>query len=274
MELMYLIFFLIVAYLFLIKREKFLPVYGYLTGANDRLYKLLSDMQAVFEKNGVKYAITGDILLSAVEKEKLTRGQTTGVVLIAQEDVDELLASNGDFAKLGLGLTDLKDGGYRLSSGVSLPTFTDTAILLFPIVQAGERWITSSKYQGYNEWYGADELFPGKKYKLGLLDINGPSDPVPYLQRNYWSLGLHAIDGNKRWFQLPQKIYKTKKIPVPIIMPISNIDYVNGIRIDPRPIPGGKKTVILGNGRTAVVPDVGANRVNPRRGRWRRFLWT
>lgn len=274
MRMLPLLFILAILFLVVKKKEKFLPVYGYLVGANDRLYKLLSDMQAVFDKNGVRYSITGDVLLSAVEKERLTRGQTVAVVLVPQEDIDEMLSSSDDFKTLGLGFTDLRDGGYRLSSAVSLPAVTDTAILIFPVTLAGDKWITSSKYQGHNEWYGADELFPGKTYKLGLLDINGPNKAIPYLQRNYWSIGLHANDGFKKgWYQLPPTFYGTNKIPVVTTLP-SPVDYVNGIRLDPRPIPGGKTVVLLGNGRTAIVPDVGANRIYPRANRWRRFLWT
>lgn len=245
-------------------QESFLPVYGYLTGANDRLYRLLQVVKDLFEKKGIPFVISGAALLSAVEKQRLARGQSQATILIQQDYVDALLSLTDDFVRLGLGLTDLRDGGYRLSSAVNLPVVTDTAIVIFPVQLVGDRWITNSKYHGYNEWYGAKDLFPAKTYQLGLLDIPGPADPIDYLQRNYWSLGIRATDFPKKsWYQISPSFYGTNMIPI-----ISDIDYVNGIRNDPRPLPG-KTTVLLGNGRTAVIPNIG-----PQVGRWRRFLWT
>ena len=211
-------------------QESFLPVYGYLTGANDRLYRLLQVVKDLFEKKGIPFVITGTVLLSAVEKQRLTRGQSQATILIQEEYVDELLSLTDVLVQAGLGLTDLRDGGYRLSSAVSVPAVTDTAIMIFPVQLAGDRWITTSKY-AYNEWYGSKELFPVKMYKLGLLDIPGPADPVDYLNRNYWSIGIRAQDfPKKKWYQISPRFYGTNRMPV-----FSDLDYVNGIRLDPSP---------------------------------------
>lgn len=249
------------------RKELFLPVYNYLTGANDRLYRLLSTLKDLFEKHGVSYSITGVILLSSVEREKLRRGQSVATVLIRQSDVAKLLDMNGELLNLGLGLSDLPDGGYRLSGAVTLPLLSDTAIQIYPVTRAGDRWITDSRLLGYDEWYGENELFPTKMYKLGNLDLPGPRDPFPYLKRNFWSIGIGTSERvgvpRKRWWNISPRVY-ARRFPV-----VSRIDSVNGIMLDPRPIPG-KRTILMGNGRLLMVPQVGIPR---RKGRWTRFLW-
>jgi hypothetical protein len=235
--------------------EKFLPVYAHLAGANDRLYKLLSSLKSVLVKNDVPFSLTGYVLLSAVEKRRLTRGQSQATVLIPRDFVDKLLSSTSDFVQLGLGLTDLRDGGYRITSAISIPSVTDTSILILPMHLAGDRWITNARFRGgYHEWYGSDELFPTKTYQLGWLDLPGPANPIPYLQRNYWSIGLNATDLPKRkWYHFLPSFY--------------------GANRDHGSIPG-KTTVVLGSGQTAAIPKVGRTRIFPRLGRWRKFLWS
>lgn len=257
------------------KIERFIPAYGHLTGANDRLYLLLDTMRNIFMKYEIPYAITGDVLLSAVEKERLTVGQMKALILIPQDYVDKLLAASDELKAIGLGISDIYSQGYRISSSVSLPIVNDTSIEIYPVTLAGDKWITNAKSLGYGEWYGKDELFPGKTYKLGNIDIEGPVDALPYLQRNFWSYNIHAVDHRmKRLFQLSPKFYGTNQIPIITQLPLTRVDYTNGIRLDPRPHPSGKRTVILGNGRTALVPDMGSTRIYPRIGRWRRYLWT
>ena len=255
-------------------KEAFLPVYSYLVGASNRLYKLLDAVKTTFEKHDIPYAITGNVLLSAVESQKLSRGQTQATVLVPQESVRKLLDASTDFLQLGLGMSDLRDGGFRLSSSVALPVLSDTSIMIFPVINTGDKWITVSKYSGYDEWYASNDLFPGKSYRLGNMEINGPSNALPYLHRNFWSLGLHS--GNvrkKKWYQVGPRFYKPNRIPVFRRRPIiTDVDVINGIDLDPRPLPGDNKAVILGNGRTAIVPNI-QDRTFPRANLWRRYLW-
>ena len=212
--------------------------------------------------------MTGLVLLSAVEKGKLTRGQSAATILIPQPEIGKLFSLHSELVSVGLGLSDLPDGGIRISSAMALPFISDVAIQVYPITLAGERWITNSNLLGYDEWYEKGELFPTKLYPLGNIDLPGPQNPVPYLKRNFWSLGLGASDKvgvpKKKWYNLSPKIYKRN-------LPIVRIDEVNGIRLDPRPIPG-KQTIIMGNGRPLIVPEVGTTEPL-RKGRWRRFLW-
>jgi hypothetical protein len=280
---MYVVLLIIIILILLHKKshviERYLPLYGYLVGTKGRLYSLLSDMKTVFSKHGIPYVVSGDVLLSMAEKGSLMRGQEHATVLIPQQYVEHLLTSTYDeFKLLGLGLSDLPDGGFLLSSSISLPSLTDTRISIYPIVPAGNKWITISKVLGFDEWYYAEHLFPARNYKLGSIEIAGPNNPMEYLHRNYWQLGIHADNfSKKRWYQLPDKLFKPHQIPTYkkfyIAPQLSDLDYVNGIMLDPRPIPGAKQIVTLGNGATAIVPDLGPDRVFPRKGPWRRYLW-
>ena len=265
---------LILAVFFLLKsqrvKEAFLPLYGYLTGSGNRLYDLLGTVHTLFSKHCIPYAITGEVLLSAVEKQRLTRGQNQATILIPHDSIGELLGTSDELKQMGLGLSDIRDGGFVLSSAMTLPGLMDTSVAILPVQPAGDRWITDSKYHGYDEWYGAKELFPAKLYKLGSLDVSGPADPINYLHRNFWSLGIKATNVSK-WYQVSPNLYNKTQL-LPVFPAISDVDYVNGIMLDPRPLPG-RKTVVLGNGRTAIIPDIGANRTFPRRGLWRRYLW-
>jgi hypothetical protein len=253
--------------IFLCKRRKelFFPVYSYLTGANERLYNLLSTVKSLFEKHNIKYTITGLTLLSAVEKGKLNRGQSVANFLMPQSELVKLLNTTNELNSLGLGLSDLPDGGIRLSSAMGLPFMSDVAILIYPVILAGNRWITLSKLLGYDEWYGVEELFPTKLYALGNLDLLGPQNPLSYLKRNFWSIGLGASElvgiPRKKWWNIPPRFYNSPRI-----------DEVNGIMLDPRPIPG-KQTIIMGNKRPLIVPEIGIS-APIRKSFWRRFLWS
>jgi len=258
-------------------KEAFFPLYSILTGGPNRLYRVLENTHKVLTKNGIPYCITGRTLLSAVEKENFVRGEKEATILIPQEKTHDFLNSMGDFVNLGLGISDIKGGGYRIGGSINLNQLANTQILVYPTVLVGDKWIVNGVTEGYNEYYGSEELFPGKPYKLGLLNVNGPTDPVQYLQRNFWSFGIHADTFcKKRWFQLPAGLFKPNRIPVvtslPLVDVISDVDYRNGITIDQRPIRSGQKTVVLGNGKTAVIPNIGNG--TRRFGRLQRFLWT
>ncbi|CAM6054139.1 unnamed protein product [Sphagnum tenellum] len=250
----------------------FLPVYGYITGSHNRLYRLLSTVKSIFERNGIPYSITGEALLSAVEQNKLKRSQSVATILVPQKDIGNLLNLNSAFVALGLGLSDLPDGGFKLSSAISLPFITDTAIQIYPVIPAGDRWMTTSNLIGYDEWYGANELFPTKMYKLGNVDLPGPQNPLPYLKRNFWNLGL----GNSTLIGMPKKrLYNISPRYYKTTLPVTQIDEINGIDLDPRPFPSysGRQTVLMGNGTVAVVPKVGNITPLKRKGLWRKYLW-
>jgi len=255
-------------------KNRFVPI---LNGpVRQRMYNLLSIAHNVLTKNGVPYAMTANLLLSAVEKGKLRRGVTQATFLVPAVNVRKMLDASDEFKMHGLAFDDLPQGAYRLSS--KLPNVIDVSIIILPVILAGNKWITSAKQ--YDEWYGADELFPAKLYRIGNIDLYGPKNAVNYLHRNYWSVGLHAGNGtngnNKRWYQLPSKLYTTNQIPV-----VTRVDYINGIDLDPRTPPyyysrtiPDRTPVVLGSGRPAMIPIVGTPRPIRKVAPWRRFLWT
>lgn len=267
--------------------EKFIPIYGYLTGTNDRLYYLLSQVKSLLEKNSIIYSITGKILHSAVTQQRLVRGDTIAVLLIPSEKVNELIEMADEFLGLGLNLTDMKDGTFRLGGAMTLPFVSDTAIFFVPVTLAGDKWITEGKYTGLNEWYEKNELFPGKMYALGTVDLIGPSNPVPYLQRNFWTNnGNNTILGNiqhpiKMIYPIPKNVLHNASynfIGSPVENDIFTDDKYNrynktyDILENLQNNQQRQETVIMGNGQPIVIPVIRNNHI-PRRRKWKKLFW-
>lgn len=278
------LFILFVVVYFILKnhvlKEQFLPVFTYLIGTANKLYKLLEIIQTLFEKNGIPFSISGRILLQAVMNQKLSRGDSVGLILVPKESIKKVLDLHEDFLQLGLGFNDLPDGSIRLGAAMKLPFISDISIQILPVELAGDKWIVSATTAGYDEWYGATELFPTKLYRLGELDLPGPADAVPYLQRNYWSRGL-AI--NKENMQLPlvSVMYTVPKVSTSNgrmhDYNYTNNVLINGLMKDPRlqTYPSyGKQSVILGNGNARMIPTVSTAKPRSVFGRWRKYLWS
>jgi hypothetical protein len=252
-------------------KETFLPVYTYLVGSHDRLYRLLSTVKAAFERSGIPYSISGKVLLSAVTKGKLTRGDSTGTILVPRNHISRVLELSNAFLQQGLGFNDLPDGTFQLGSSMSLPFISDTSVQIVPITWAGDRWISDSRLQGLDEWYHASDLFPTKMYNLGELTLPGPQNPVPYLRRNFWSVPQTQVVT-----VLPTKTIVDRGQWGDYSYYGSDINEVNGIYLDPRPYPN-RQTVLLGNAQPKLIPRVGVAsptiEVRPKKSIWRKYLW-
>jgi hypothetical protein len=241
-------------------------------------------------KNDIPYSITGGTLFSAAVKKRLSRLDSVAHIVIPEAYSRKLVDLAPEFKDLSLMLDDLPGGGYKLSSFQSLPFLSKTHVIISPVINAGDRWIAKDR-ASLDEWYKLDELFPVRPYKVGILSLPGPANPLPYLERNYFSLGLGLPRTVKKYVNVPRR-------------PILNRDQryiLNDIRGYPGSSPGefgipvggipiggvpigntgkglhrnrNKQVVVMGNGRTIEVPIVGGN-CSPQKkcGRWRRLLW-
>lgn len=270
--------------------EKFLPMYSYLIGTSDRLYRLLATVKDLFDKNDIPYSITGKILLSAVTNERLDRGDSTGMILVPESAIGKVLSLTDELLLVGLGFSDMPDGTFRIGGALTLPFFQDIAIHILPVSLAGDKWIIKSRTVGMSEWYTSGDLFPTKMYRLDNLYLPGPQNAVPYLQRNYWShgIGLPKKVTNFNILNTPRIRNPAQMIQIPhvprsvVIDDVRNDNYnyygnnvrkINGMLV-PHTVSPTKRTVLMGNGSPIIVPKVGISSPHPKASLWRRLFWS
>lgn len=269
------------------KKETFLPIYSYITEENDRLYRLIELTTNILQNEKIPYSITGNILLSAATVGKLQRGDSTAILLVPINYIPQLLTLSDFFLKSGVGFNDLPDGSLLIGSSISSAFTSDVSIQILPVELAGDKWIVLSKRLSYDEWYGKDDLFPTKAYAFDTFAIQGPKDPLPYLQRNFWSdnginqemIENNGIIGNNgiitkvrsgQTVDIRDALLVPRSGSVPIILDKNNSFYgSNRLQVYP---PDGRKMILMGNGRPLLVPSVRS--IIPRRTGWRRFLWS
>ena len=162
MLVIYIVLFLLLLLYFNRTLENFFPLYTYLLGASERLYTLLSSVKTIFERNGIPYAITSNLLEDAIYKKKLRNGQQIGTILVPEHFIRNVIELTKDFVDLGFGFNDLPDGTLRLSGSISLPVIPDVVLHIVPIQFTGRRWISQSKINLGVEIYNHTDLFPLK----------------------------------------------------------------------------------------------------------------
>ena len=183
--------------------DMFLPIYSYLTMTQDRLFRLLSIVIEAFQQYDIPYAITGTTLLGAITLQNFLPKDRTIQLIVPAEHIGKIMSLQNQFYKsMGLGISDLPDGGIRIGGAFALPFMDDSSVRVIPIVQAGERWIGQSRSL-LSEYYDKDELFPTKLYPLGTLDVAGPTNPLPYLQRNFGGSSVVNRLANVREARVP-----------------------------------------------------------------------
>lgn len=223
-----------------IANEYFRPMFNYLTGANSRLYYMIETISSILLSAGIPWSISGEALVSAVTRGRLSRGDVNAVIVYPAAFTRKLLDLSAEFPRFGLSLNDLPDGTFQLTSSIPSTITSDTIIHMIPLELVGDRWMSTSKVIGYDEWYMKGELFPTRPYYLGSLKVPGPNNPLPYIHRNMW-----FAKEKKRGPLLQKQVLLVGTQPVVDVGP-------------------ARQVVLLGNKTPLVIPKVGV---------WRKYLW-
>lgn len=250
-------------------KEKFLPIYSFLTGASNRQYFLMRITHDILTKNNIPYAISGRALLYAALRGKLPRKEGKTLLLIPVDYIHQLLDLSQEFKNIGLGFNDLPDGSLLLSTSMSLAFLNDTSITIVPMQESNNEWFAVNNM--YYERYLSKDLFPTKMYNLGNVVVMGPNNPIPYLENTFFNNGEN-LDEIDRYTKKTRYITRIPNSRILNHFPYyesnvdrenkifayrSDIDRVNGIIQDRNC--KGQAYVIMGNGKRTLVPDIGVN---------------
>lgn len=166
------------------------------------LLLLLKDVTELLDKAGIRYCIDGGTLLGAVREKAFIRWD---------DDLD-LGVPYPDYHKLEKVLVPLGDLGYTVEKysnmyKVFIPgywLFNDIKTVgtptldIFPwTVSEGGHVVRLADPDQIKKWpacwHWKKDLFPLKKYKFDELQVWGPNNPIPYLDRMYKDWRTKAV---------------------------------------------------------------------------------
>ena len=157
-------------------------------------YQSLYDISKLFEKHNIEYYIVFGTLLGAVRHQGLIPWDDD-IDIIITEKSKEILLSNSFKKALQEKRYDIEkvhwsDSFYKIYSIDG--TIRKNMKVKFPFVDIFiEEKIDNKIKQKPNspDWnkcyFLKDELYPLKKYKFGVFEVNGPNNPNQYLNRCY-----------------------------------------------------------------------------------------
>jgi len=185
--------------------------------------KMLKDIDGLFRKYNIMYWIDGGTLLGAVRHQDIIPWDDDADICIWYNDAEKFLALERVLYEMGYGLTKFW-GGYKIYplNGISVKfynrnwhwsqTHKDIADrenfnYKYPFVDIMLCRTNNGKVEFSNQYaqrvwskfyHNKKDLWPLKRYRIGSAFVNGPNNPIPYLNRGYgndWrSTGYKAYD--------------------------------------------------------------------------------
>lgn len=137
------------------------------------------------EKNDIKWWATGGTLLGAVREKNIIKWDDDVDLELPTESIDTLLSKTDELESLGVKII-YNDKIYRFK--YINEHEIDPYIDLFQVEKQNDIWKFTEPYnikRWPNSYFKDEELHPIKEYKFGRLNIKGPNNPIPYLERQY-----------------------------------------------------------------------------------------
>jgi phosphorylcholine metabolism protein LicD len=172
------------------------------------LYELFHIITCELEKNNIEYIIIGGTLLGSIRHDGLIPWDDDIDIAIINKTDDEIYLLLRDILQK-YGLT-VKRSIYNTLIKVISNKSNRIILDVFPLIKSNEKYQFlppyNTKYK--NEWFYENELYPLKQYIFGGLIVNGPNNPINYLNRSYpnWE------SKNKKWNSIYTSFNKSEDI--------------------------------------------------------------
>ncbi len=160
------------------------------------LYQTLKDIDILFNKVGIEYIIKSGTILGSVRNKGLIPWDDDADLTIMPEDVTKLKALEPSLKKLGYGfkyenymyrIYDIKNCARhsKIWGDIDYPG-VDIFVMQYNKDKNIIEYTEATNAKRFpNEWFYPSNYYPRKQYKFGPLDLYGPSNPHPYINRHF-----------------------------------------------------------------------------------------
>lgn len=200
----------ILFYLFKQSEEYFVTVEKTPNNILKKIIRMLKDIDELFSKHNITYWIDGGTLLGAVRHNGIIPWDDDGDICVLKKDEKKMLSLIGKFNKMGYGFSSFW-GGYKLFplNGLDIKfknrnwqwSLKDKELQIqenfnykYPFIDIFIADRFDDKYHFTNKkvreiwknyYHFENDLFPLKRYKFNDIELSGPNNPIPYLDRAY-----------------------------------------------------------------------------------------
>jgi lipopolysaccharide cholinephosphotransferase len=153
-----------------------------------KLYKMFYDFDQIMQDTD--YFIMGGTLLGAVRHKGIIPWDDDIDLIILEEDLSTFKNRREIFKKYGYRI--IKQGyGYKIHYTDNKSDTSPPYIDIFICRKNGKKYESSNPFEEDiraiwpNDYFYESEVFPLKRYYFKSFWVNGPSNPIPYLNRAY-----------------------------------------------------------------------------------------
>ena len=150
------------------------------------LYQTMKDVHEILTKHNVEYWIEGGTLLGAVRHKGVIPFDDDLDIAITQSNEIKLQEIFPEFQRLG----------YKIRHNGHYTIFDKVGLDIFVFQQQDKKYVHSSleERRAYpNDFFYVDELFPLRKYQFGEIEVFGPKESQPNLNRLYPGWHKYAV---------------------------------------------------------------------------------
>lgn len=160
-----------------------------------KIFDLLRLADDILRRNDIEYISEGGTLLGIVRHNGLIPWDDDADIFIMEKDYNKLLYLKDDFSQRNLVLKPVSFG-FKIFSNENEYPFID----IFVRDKVGDKIVMSRTKSWKNSFFLDKEIYPIKRYKFGDLYLNGPKNPIPYLDRTYynWRFILQSDRGHSK----------------------------------------------------------------------------
>jgi lipopolysaccharide cholinephosphotransferase len=151
------------------------------------LYQIMKDTHEILTKHNITYWIDSGTLLGAIRHK--------GIIPFDDDlDIGIMHSEEPKFQEI---LNDFRDLGYTISHNKIYSICNEIGCVdVFVTHQIGDKFTYTNLSVGErfpNNHFYINELFPLKKYQFGNLELYGPNEPKPNLDRQYPEWDKYAV---------------------------------------------------------------------------------